>query len=77
MDEKLKGDMKQVNDVEAQRRLEMYKKLRKDMKQDDRDDKEAAFQRRSDQIAQKDKSKNEPLNTDDGDDFLSNIKTFN
>ena len=76
MDEKLKTDMKVVTDSEAQRRLEMYKRLRKDIKTDDREEKEAAFQKRSDQIEKRDKQKVEELNTDDGDDFLKGLKTF-
>ena len=40
MDEQLKKDN---DDTENKRRLEMYRKLRKDIKQDERDDKEAAY----------------------------------
>ena len=70
MDDKLKQEQ---DDAEATRRREMYRKLRKDIKNDERDEQEAKYQKRVDDINKKDKKKDGPINMDDGDDFLSGI----
>lgn len=56
--------------VDNQKRLEMYRKLRKDMETENKEEKEAAYQKRSDEIDKKDKSNN------NGDDFLKGVKTY-
>lgn len=62
MDEDLKkkqtsmaGDQKSV--VDAEKRIEMYRKLRKDMDDENRQEKEAAYQRRSEEMDEKEKLK--------------------
>jgi len=71
-DRKVKEQAK-PKDEEAQRRLEMYRKLRKDMEQDNREEKEAAYKKRVQEMESKDKSK---VNVGDGDDFLKGLKSF-
>jgi hypothetical protein len=66
---------KKQDDTEAQRRLEQYRKLRKDMAQDNKDENENKYQRRVTEMEKKEKSK-PTVNMEDGDDFLKGMKTF-
>jgi len=72
MDEGIKK--KGENDSEAQRRLEQYRKLRKDMAQENADENEDKYQKRVTEIEKKDKKP--AVNMDDGDDFMKGLKTF-
>ena len=58
-------------DDEAARRLEQYRKLRKDMAAESKEENEKNYQKR---VADMDKK--EAINMDDGDDFLKGMKTF-
>ena len=71
MDEGLKK--KTEDDEVAQRRLEQYRKLRKDMAQENKDENEEKYQKRVTEVQKKDQSK---IVLDDGDDFLKGMKTF-
>lgn len=44
------GPQTSEEDAEKKRRLEMFRKVRADMKQEDKEEKEAAYQKRVDQI---------------------------
>ena len=66
---------KKQDDTEAQRRLEQFRKLRKDMAQDNKDENESKYQRRVTEMEKKEKSK-PTVNMEDGDDFLKGMKTF-
>lgn len=57
----------------ADKRLEMYRKLRKEMESENREEKEAAFKKRSEELAEKDKS---VAALGEGDDFLKGMKGF-
>ena len=57
--------------VEDSRRLEMYRKLRQDMKEEDKQEKEAAYQNRVAELDKKDKAKPSA-----GDDWMDDIKAF-
>ena len=71
MDDKLKQDEgKQVD----QRRLEIFRKARRDANKDARDENEANYNKRVDQLNKKDKKTEVIL--DDGDDFLKGLKTY-
>lgn len=72
MDENIKK--KGENDVEAARRLEQFRKLRKDMAQENKEENEEKYQKRVTEVQKKDKSK--AIVMDDGDDFLKGMKTF-
>ena len=72
MDENIKK--KGENDVEAARRLEQSRKLRKDMAQENKEENEEKYQKRVTEVQKKDKSK--AIVMDDGDDFLKGMKTF-
>ena len=77
MDEELKNKgsapVKGASSVDNEKRLEMYRKLRKDMELENREEKEAAFKKRAEELDKKDK---QGVVTDDGDDFLKGIKTY-
>ena len=78
MDNELKdggGSKPKALDEEAERRLSMFRKLRKDMKEDDKAENEQNYQRRATELEQKDKKKKEEINMDDGDDWLKGLKT--
>jgi hypothetical protein len=63
---------KKQEESENQRRLEQYRKLRKDMAQENKDENESKYQKRAAELDQKDKG----VVLDDGDDFLKGMKTF-
>lgn len=71
MDEGIKK--KTEDDETAQRRLEQYRKLRKDMAQENKEENEEKYQKRVTEVQKKDQSK---IVLDDGDDFLKGMKTF-
>ena len=71
MDEGIKK--KTEDDEVAQRRLEQYRKLRKDMAQENKEENEEKYQKRVTEVQKKDQSK---IVLDDGDDFLKGMKTF-
>ena len=55
--------------------MEQFRKLRKDMAQDNKDENESKYQRRVTEMEKKEKSK-PTVNMEDGDDFLKGMKTF-
>lgn len=65
---------KKQDDSEKERRLEQYRKLRKDMEKENKEENENKYQKRVTELDKKDKKPE--LNMDDGDDFLKGIKTF-
>lgn len=75
MDANMKKEQAQMRQkVEDQRRLEMYRKLRADMKEEDKQEKEAAYQTRVAELDKKDKAK--PAAGGDAEDWMNDIKAF-
>ena len=72
---KMDENLKKPEDPEAQRRLEQYRKLRKDMENENKQENEDKYQKRLTELDKKDKKK-ETVVMDDGDDFLKGMKTF-
>lgn len=78
MDDGLKaggGAKPKENSEEAERRLTMFRKLRNDMKEENKVENESNYQRRLTEIDEKDKKKKNEVNMDDGEDWLKGIKT--
>ena len=68
---------KQQVDAEAARRLEQFRKVRKDMAQDNKEENENKYQKRITELDKKEKKKpDEVVNMDDGDDWLKGMKTY-
>lgn len=58
MDDDMKNDINKVkNDVTNERRLEMFRKAREDVKKENLEENEAAYQRRASEISAKDSKK--------------------
>lgn len=54
----MKGNINKVKDeVANERRLEMFRKAREDVKKDNQEENEAAYQRRASELQKKDNSK--------------------
>lgn len=69
-------NIKPKQDEEAARRLEQYRKLRKDMAQENKEENEDKYQKRLTEMDKKDKKKVPEVVMDDGDDWLKGMKTF-
>lgn len=77
MDQNLEAKKKaKEGDVEAQRRLEMFKKVRKDMNEEKKEENEANYNKRVTQIEQKDAGAAKKKDDDGEDDWFGNMKTF-
>ena len=68
--------VKKQDDPEAARRLEQFRKVRKDMAEENKEENENKYLKRITELDKKDKKKDEVVNMDDGDDWLKGMKTF-